>query len=152
MRDGVIERLGAPREIYERPATRNSFATFLGASNLIDATVVERRRLLTGRGRLRPLRAGGQPSTGERLRLAYPPERVLLKPGRDAGALPAIVRDVVYARHERPCLPGERRPAAARLRPERGQRRDRLVAGPGGRHHACRRKASCGSVAERWTT
>src|SRR5829696_9040345 len=36
MRDGVIEQLGAPREVYERPATE-FVATFLGASNLIDA-------------------------------------------------------------------------------------------------------------------
>src|SRR4029079_19512281 len=38
MRDGVIEQLGAPREVYERPATE-FVATFLGASNLIDAVV-----------------------------------------------------------------------------------------------------------------
>ncbi|TCR67555.1 ABC transporter ATP-binding protein [Bosea sp. BK604] len=96
MRDGVIEQLGAPREIYERPATE-FVATFLGASNLIDATVVEsgngssQVEATFGRFTL----AGSHPA-GERLRLAIRPERVLLKPGRDSGALPAIVRDVVY--------------------------------------------------------
>jgi hypothetical protein len=39
MRGGVIEQLGGPREIYERPAT-DFVATFLGASNLFQATVL----------------------------------------------------------------------------------------------------------------
>src|SRR5919199_76955 len=39
MRDGLIEQIGAPREVYERPTTE-FVATFLGASNLIDAVAL----------------------------------------------------------------------------------------------------------------
>jgi ABC-type Fe3+/spermidine/putrescine transport system ATPase subunit len=60
MRNGVIEQLGAPREIYENPATE-FIATFLGASNLIEATVTG-----TGHGARRSswLNAGTWSSTG----------------------------------------------------------------------------------------
>jgi spermidine/putrescine ABC transporter ATP-binding subunit len=96
MRDGVIEQLGAPREVYERPSTE-FVATFLGASNLIDATVIESSdgsslvEAACGR-----FSVAGKHAAGERLRLAIRPERVLLKPGREPDSLPAIVRDVVY--------------------------------------------------------
>ena len=39
MRDGRIEQLGAPREVYERPATA-FVAEFVGASNRLPATIV----------------------------------------------------------------------------------------------------------------
>jgi spermidine/putrescine transport system ATP-binding protein len=38
MRDGRIEQIGAPQDVYEEPATE-FVAGFLGASNLLDATV-----------------------------------------------------------------------------------------------------------------
>jgi putative spermidine/putrescine transport system ATP-binding protein/spermidine/putrescine transport system ATP-binding protein len=96
MRDGVIEQLGAPREVYERPATE-FVATFLGASNLIDATVVESG----AGGSLVEAACGrfavaGAHKQGEQLRLAIRPERVLLRPDRSPDTLSALVRDVVY--------------------------------------------------------
>jgi spermidine/putrescine transport system ATP-binding protein len=42
MNTGKIEQLGSPEEVYERPST-DFVASFLGASNLIGARVVERR-------------------------------------------------------------------------------------------------------------
>lgn len=42
MNEGKIEQLGSPEEVYERPCT-DFVASFLGASNLIGARVVERR-------------------------------------------------------------------------------------------------------------
>jgi putative spermidine/putrescine transport system ATP-binding protein/spermidine/putrescine transport system ATP-binding protein len=96
MRDGVIEQLGAPREIYERPATE-FVATFLGASNMIDALVVEpcAQTSLVEAPCGRFAVAGSHPQ-GARLRLAIRPERVML--GRAGQSLPlsAVVRDVVY--------------------------------------------------------
>jgi iron(III) transport system ATP-binding protein len=39
MRDGALEQVGAPRDVYERPAS-SFVADFIGASNLIDGTLV----------------------------------------------------------------------------------------------------------------
>ena len=97
MRDGVIEQLGAPREVYERPATE-FVATFLGASNLIDAVVAgQRRRAQPGRGGVRDASrsAAAALAPGQRLRLAVRPERVRVCPAGGPG-LPATVREVVY--------------------------------------------------------
>ncbi|HKH33111.1 MAG TPA: ABC transporter ATP-binding protein [Beijerinckiaceae bacterium] len=96
MRDGVIEQLGAPREVYEHPATE-FVATFLGASNLIDAVVVgldDGRTLVEAAPGRFAIAANGLPP-GRRLRLAVRPERMRV---RAAGApgLPATVREVVY--------------------------------------------------------
>lgn len=96
MRDGVIEQLGAPRDVYERPATE-FVATFLGASNLIDAVALGP----SGHGTLVEAAAGrfaiadGGTPPGQRLRLAIRPERVKIRPAGGPG-LPATIREVVY--------------------------------------------------------
>src|SRR5215207_8409776 len=96
MRDGVIEQLGAPREVYERPATE-FVATFLGASNLIDAVAGagegEHSLVEAAPGRFAIVARGLEP--GQRLRLAVRPERVRVRPLGGPG-LPATVREVVY--------------------------------------------------------
>jgi spermidine/putrescine ABC transporter ATP-binding subunit len=96
MRDGVIEQLGGPREVYERPATE-FVATFLGASNLIDAVVVGSEPggslVEAAPGRFR-ISAGGI-AAGQRLRLAVRPERLRVRPA-DRPGLPATVREAVY--------------------------------------------------------
>jgi spermidine/putrescine ABC transporter ATP-binding subunit len=94
MRDGIIEQIGAPREIYDRP--RNEFvAGFLGASNFVDGVVVAR----DGDAAIVETRAGrvslrAKSATGERVRIAIRPER--LRMDRDASGLPARIRDIVY--------------------------------------------------------
>ena len=52
MRDGRIEQLGTPQQVYETPATE-FVAEFVGASNRFPARIVDvaRRRRLRGRGR-----------------------------------------------------------------------------------------------------
>jgi len=98
MRNGVIEQLGAPREIYENPATE-FIATFLGASNLIEATVTG-----TGTGtslvtaECGNMVVNGQHPVGAKLKLAIRPERLLLTQADAAepGMIEALVRDVVY--------------------------------------------------------
>jgi putative spermidine/putrescine transport system ATP-binding protein/spermidine/putrescine transport system ATP-binding protein len=96
MRDGVIEQLGTPRDVYERPATE-FVATFLGASNLIDAVAIgsedEHSVVETAAGRFAISAVGLQP--GQRLRLAVRPERVRVRAAGSSG-LPAIVRQVIY--------------------------------------------------------
>lgn len=96
MRDGVIEQLGAPRDVYERPATE-FVATFLGASNLIDAVALGP----SGHGCLVEAAAGrfsvadGGAPPGQPMRLAIRPERVKVRPPGGPG-LPATIREVVY--------------------------------------------------------
>ena len=95
MRNGVIEQIGAPRDIYDRP--RSAFvASFLGASNFVDGVVVgdENGSMIveTPAGRV-PVH-GGKP-VGERVRIAVRPERLRMQRS-DAQGLPARVRDIVY--------------------------------------------------------
>jgi putative spermidine/putrescine transport system ATP-binding protein/spermidine/putrescine transport system ATP-binding protein len=95
MRNGVIEQIGAPREIYDQP--RNAFvASFLGASNFVGATVVgvdgSSIVVETPAGRVA---ARGNRRVGERVQIAVRPERLRMQRSGDAG-LPARIRDIVY--------------------------------------------------------
>ena len=63
MRHGRIEQLGAPEELYERPATE-FVAGFLGVSNLLDAEVP----VATAPGRPAPGRWHPRPRAGRRAR------------------------------------------------------------------------------------
>jgi spermidine/putrescine ABC transporter ATP-binding subunit len=95
MRNGVIEQIGAPRDIYDRP--RNAFvASFLGASNFVEGVVVGRESgstiVDTPAGRVS---VHDDAPTGAHVRIAVRPER--LRMGRsDAQGLPARIRDIVY--------------------------------------------------------
>jgi len=79
MKDGVIEQLGPPSDIYERPATP-FVAAFVGSSNFLPATVVGARG-----EEIRIDLPGGQAATiisrqhfagGEVVKLALRPERL----------------------------------------------------------------------------
>ncbi|HEY3564681.1 MAG TPA: TOBE domain-containing protein, partial [Casimicrobiaceae bacterium] len=95
MRNGVIEQIGAPREIYDRP--RSAFvASFLGASNFVAGIVVAREAsaivVETPAGRVA---AHGDRPIADRVRIAVRPERVRMeRPGGEG--LPAQIRDIVY--------------------------------------------------------
>ncbi len=96
MRDGAIEQIGAPREIYERP--HNEFvAGFLGASNFLDGTVVA----ASGSVKAVQTAAGPVPAAvekfamGTKARIAIRPERVRVVDAAREG-LPARIRDIVY--------------------------------------------------------
>ena len=96
MRGGVIEQIGSPREIYDRP--RSEFvAGFLGASNFLDGTIVEKNAsaavVETPAGRV-PVRVESA-AIGDKVRIAIRPERVRIDRG-EGGGLPARIRAVVY--------------------------------------------------------
>ena len=96
MRGGVIEQIGAPREIYDRP--RSEFvAGFLGASNFLDGRIVARNAetavVETSAGQV-PVKAEAA-AIGDKVRIAIRPERVLLGPANGDG-LPARIREIVY--------------------------------------------------------
>ena len=78
---GRIEQIGAPAEVYERPATR-FVAGFVGTSNLLRGEAAERILGSTGTFTIRP----------EKIRLAAPD--AVGRTRRDVGT--GIVRGVVY--------------------------------------------------------
>jgi putative spermidine/putrescine transport system ATP-binding protein len=78
---GRIEQIGAPAEVYERPATR-FVAGFVGTSNLLRGEAAERILGSTGTFTIRP----------EKIRLAAPDTAV----GPDETSATGIVRGVVY--------------------------------------------------------
>jgi len=96
MRGGVIEQVGAPREIYDRPVSE-FVAGFLGASNFLDGSVVAREGdvavVETPGGQVRVLAAAVPP--GARVRLAVRPERLRMS-GPGGEGLRARVRSIVY--------------------------------------------------------
>ena len=97
MRAGRIEQLGAPRAIYEEPASR-FVAGFIGEVNLFEG-VIERVEggssfvRLNGLGALTPVAGVG--AVGESVTLAVRPERMLLQLMHDEG-LPGVVLDSAY--------------------------------------------------------
>ncbi len=95
MRNGVIEQLGPPRAVYERPETE-FVAGFLGASNLLAGRVVEGsggRSVIEVAGYRSPIEGAG--ILGEAVRLAVRPERLRLGLSGEPG-ISATVREVVY--------------------------------------------------------
>jgi spermidine/putrescine transport system ATP-binding protein len=104
MNEGVVEQIGAPREIYEHPATA-FVADFIGSLNALDFRVDE---IADGRlvsrvsatERLVVAGADGQ-RPGDSLKLAVRPERVRIdlaeRPAPEDGSrLEGVVADVVY--------------------------------------------------------
>jgi putative spermidine/putrescine transport system ATP-binding protein/spermidine/putrescine transport system ATP-binding protein len=95
MRNGVIEQIGGPREIYDRP--RSAFvASFLGASNFVAGTVVAREAsaivVETPAGRVA---VQGDRQVADKVRIAVRPERLRMERSGASG-LPAQIRDIVY--------------------------------------------------------
>jgi spermidine/putrescine transport system ATP-binding protein len=103
MNEGLIEQLGTPREIYERPASR-FVAGFIGTSNVL-AGQVSRMDGSTavvdlGAGQ-RVLVPGAGAITGQHIELTVRPEKILIHgPGEEPEprdcALRGVVTDVTY--------------------------------------------------------
>ena len=91
MERGRIAQIGAPREVYDRPATR-FVAGFLGAANLIEA----RRDGAGAATAIGALRLAA-PLARDRATLAIRPERIALSADAPAAnAVRATIREVVY--------------------------------------------------------
>ncbi|MGH2683190.1 MAG: ABC transporter ATP-binding protein [Actinomycetota bacterium] len=92
MRDGRIQQVGKPREIYERPSSR-FVADFIGSSNFIQGEVVDvgpegRCSVRTPAGVLRLTGGGAGLRKGSKVVVSIRPERVGLRavePGPSAG-------------------------------------------------------------------
>jgi putrescine transport system ATP-binding protein len=93
MRAGRVEQIGAPAEVYERPATR-FVASFIGQMNFLEGHV-ENGAFVGGFGRL-PAPESPLPS-GAKAVLAVRPERVAIAPpGADETGLDGVVEDVAF--------------------------------------------------------
>jgi iron(III) transport system ATP-binding protein len=101
---GVVQQVGAPEEIYRRPA--NEFvATFIGQCNLLRATVTARlgkgsyRVKLDGAGSVLDIRADGL-AIGARAVIALRPESLQVTPlagsVREANLLEGELRDAAF--------------------------------------------------------
>ncbi|HEX6870623.1 MAG TPA: ABC transporter ATP-binding protein [Micromonosporaceae bacterium] len=104
MNDGLIEHLGSPREIYERPATK-FVAGFIGTSNLLSGTVTDindgQAVLAVGQGErmIVPVRDRSV-VRGELVELSVRPEKINLSTAQPAMnghcLLRGVVTEVVY--------------------------------------------------------
>ena len=95
MSRGRIEQLGAPREIYERPASR-FVADFIGASTVLRGRAVARDLVALASGLTIRVAVGEALRAGEEVELAIRPERVRLAEGPGEGTAEARVEGLVY--------------------------------------------------------
>ena len=95
MSRGRIEQLGAPREIYERPASR-FVADFIGASTVLRGRAVARDLVALAPGLTIRVAAGEALRAGEEVELAIRPERVRLAGGPGEGTAEARIEGLVY--------------------------------------------------------
>ena len=105
MRHGHVEQVGAPQEVYNRPASE-FVASFLGNANLLSCRVLataagEARIALEGLGEVTLPVEGAAPSEGADARLVIKAEKLLIEegevpPAEGRLAFPATVETVDY--------------------------------------------------------
>jgi spermidine/putrescine ABC transporter ATP-binding subunit len=100
LRDGKLEQVGSPRELYDLPASR-FVATFVGESNLLDCVLRERRNgwqeVESSSGRTFVVR-GDPPAAAESVALCIRPElvRVLSSSERADNEIDGCVDEVIF--------------------------------------------------------
>src|SRR5262249_40430926 len=92
MKDGRVQQVGAPKELYERPRTR-FVADFVGTNNLVPGRVRGRAGAgLVVETALGALRAVADAPVGERCVLAIRPENMAITVGATGGGDGNVVR------------------------------------------------------------
>jgi spermidine/putrescine transport system ATP-binding protein len=94
MNGGHIEQLGAPSELYERPETA-FVASFLGASNLLDADVVSATRVRLSDGAEVDVPAGALAGRGSKVAIGIRPEKIRTDDS-EANRLSGAVAEIAY--------------------------------------------------------
>lgn len=97
---GKIEQIGAPDEIYERPAT-SFVANFVGENNRLDGKVnaydAAACSVALDGGQIVVAQATRQFARGDAVELSIRPELISIGPAGDvANSVPAVVREVTY--------------------------------------------------------
>jgi iron(III) transport system ATP-binding protein len=100
MRDGRVEQVGAPRDVYLRPANR-FVAQFIGETNFLDGTIVSTdSNLAIVRTALGPVTCVGAPNVraGQTVTLSLRPEVIHLDnpPPSHPNVFTGMVHDTVY--------------------------------------------------------
>jgi spermidine/putrescine ABC transporter ATP-binding subunit len=95
MRGGRIVQLGAPREIYERPATR-FVADFIGASTVLRGRAVGPDRVEIAHGSILRVTGTRALAPGAEVELAIRPERVRLAAAPGDNTVEARIEGLVY--------------------------------------------------------
>ncbi len=100
LRQGRVEQIGPPRELYANPASR-FVAGFLGETNFLDGTVVEAKddtlTIETSAGRLTgSAPAGAAPSSGTSVTCSIRPEALRLNGGDAQGLLRGRLVETVF--------------------------------------------------------
>jgi ABC-type Fe3+/spermidine/putrescine transport system ATPase subunit len=98
MNEARLEQVGAPRQVYERPATA-FVADFVGETNFLVGVVVgvaeAGHAVVEVNGWKVPAVAPGTAGIGDRVRIAVRPERVRLAE-RGSGGIPGTVDEIIY--------------------------------------------------------
>jgi multiple sugar transport system ATP-binding protein len=91
MHDGIVEQIGAPLELYDRPANR-FVAGFIGSPsmNFIDGQIVDGGLALPS-GAVLPLEARPNLVSGAKMTYGIRPEHLQVVPAGTTGAIPATV-------------------------------------------------------------
>jgi len=104
MREGRLEQLGTPTDLYDRPATR-FVATFIGESNLLvgAVTAIGADRITVNIGSVAVSAiSNGRHAIGARATLSIRPEKIVIRESAvtpraaDLNVLPAQIRDVTF--------------------------------------------------------
>jgi spermidine/putrescine transport system ATP-binding protein len=92
MKDGRIEQLGRPEELYERPATA-FVAGFLGASNLLPGTIEDAGTIRLVDGTIVRAQVNGRAGA---VAAGVRPEKITIGAGGGANELPGTVAETAY--------------------------------------------------------
>jgi spermidine/putrescine transport system ATP-binding protein len=101
MKDGIVQQLGDPITLYEKPANR-FVADFVGESNLIKSQVVSTSdrqvRLLVGEAYMTASAEATRPATGQEVCVSIRPEKLLIssESSPTGEALHGSVAQVIY--------------------------------------------------------
>lgn len=99
LRDGVIEQLGKPRDVYRSPASR-FVADFIGEANWLLGTVRSRTpevvAIDTAAGTLLANSAPASVAPGSQVEVGFRPEAVRLRPTGPDNRIDAVIEQVTY--------------------------------------------------------
>jgi len=92
MRDGMLEQVGSPEEVYEQP-TNPFVAKFLGGANLVEGHC-KAKRFTSGKFGIRFEEVNDMPVGNATLSIRH--EAIIVLPRKKAGAMPAVVQEKEY--------------------------------------------------------